>query len=334
MSVYDNAWIDREGERIHQLRDNLRDVEVDFVTTFGMNVIRFVSKGKDVLLQPPSLSILRQTPFRYGLPMLSPPGRTSYGKFSYRGKDYQLPISVGKHNVHGEIGTVPWEVIQWGEDADKGAFLQAGYSYKKDPERFAYFPFDLEYLVTYRLKEGKLHLEGSVRNAGLGFAPFSLGYHPYFSHSHNHASLQIPASSQWSIDGVGRASVLPKVTRLSEQLRQGKDLTKLEGNLHYLQCSDFHSVREQSYTCLLTDRGFDRRIHYQMDGLFSVMVLFIPPWGDAVSLEPHTCIPDAYNLPWEASQTGILELAPGEEKQFGWLIEVENNISARGGELL
>lgn len=235
---YHCTWHEREGESIIQLRDGHMDVEVDLVTTFGMNVIRFVSQGKDVVLQPPSLATLRKTPFRYGIPVLSPPGRTSYGKFTYRGADYQLPITVGKHNMHGEIGTVPWQVTGWGSDTENGAFLQAVYSYKKDPERFTYFPFDLQVLVTYRLKEGKLSLEGSVRNAGEDYAPFSLGYHPYFTCDRNHTALQIPACSEWSIDREGRVGVLPEATRLAALLREGMDLAALEGNLLYLQCRD------------------------------------------------------------------------------------------------
>lgn len=140
--------------------------------------------------------------------------------------------------MHGEIGTVPWQVTGWGSDTENGAFLQAVYSYKKDPERFTYFPFDLQVLVTYRLKEGKLSLEGSVRNAGEDYAPFSLGYHPYFTCDRNHTALQIPACSEWSIDREGRVGVLPEATRLAALLREGMDLAALEGNLLYLQCRD------------------------------------------------------------------------------------------------
>jgi aldose 1-epimerase len=333
--LYHCTWAEKEGESILQLRDDEMDARVDIVTTFGMNVIGWVSQGKEVILQPPSLSTLRKAPFRYGIPVLSPPGRTSWGKFTYRENDYQLPITVGKHNMHGEIGTVPWKVMEWGADAENGAYVQAVYAYRRDPERYTYFPFDMEVAVTYRLKKGSLTLEGTVRNKGEEYAPFSLGYHPYFVCDRNQTVLQIPAHAEWFMDQEGRASTLPEAGGLTHLLREGINIVDVEGNLHYFQCREFDTnsslKRNDSYFCRLDDKGSDRRIHYQVDGLFAVMVLFIPPWGDAVSLEPHTCIPDAYNLPWEASQSGKLELAPGEQKQFGWRIDVENGASARGG---
>ncbi|TLS49001.1 aldose 1-epimerase [Paenibacillus antri] len=330
MSRYRYEWLERDGESICRLIDAQEEAEAHLLPGFGMNVVRYVSQGRDVLLQPPSFAALRETPFRYGIPALAPPGRTSGGAFEHRGVRYALPVKSGKHNMHGEIGIAPWRIGRQGADAEQGAFLQAEYAYRDDPVRFAAYPADLRFAVTYRLKEGELSLEGSVRNEGSRHAPLALGYHPYFACDRGRTTLRIPAYAQWTMNEDGGAGAPPKASSLADSLREGLELSRIEGNLHYLQCREFAMDPRgtDAYECRLEDRGLDRTIRYETDGLFAVTVLFLPPWGESVSLEPHTCIPDAYNLPLDALDTGALELAPGEERRFGWRIAVDNGASA------
>src|SRR5690606_28198324 len=171
--------------------------------------------------------------------------------------------------------------------------------------------------------------EGTVCNRGTTPAPFSLGYHPYFVCDRERTTLHIPAEAEWPMDREGRAASLPEASRLSEAIRDGVQATAVEGNLHFLQVTDFDAGRREAYGCRLDDDGIGRRVHFQTSGLFSLLVLFIPSWGEAVSLEPHSCIPDACHLPWEASKTGLLELAPEEERTFSWRIDVEHNSNPR-----
>ncbi len=334
MGRYRCEWLTWEGESVYRLVDAQAEAEARLLPGFGMNVVRYVSRGRDVVLPPPSFAALRETPFRYGIPTLGPPGRTSEGAFEHRGVRYALPVKSGRHNMHGELGIAPWRIVRQGADAERGAFLEAEFAYRDDPERIAAYPADLRFVVTYRLKDGALTLEGNARNDGARHAPFSLGYHPYFVCDRSRATLRIPADAQWTMNGEGGAGALPKATSLAASLREGMEVSRIEGNLHVLQCRPFVASAadgREPYECQLKDPGFDRSVQYRTDGLFAVMVLFVPPWGEAVSLEPHTCIPDAYNLPWGASDTGALELAPGEERRFGWRIAVENGASARGG---
>jgi aldose 1-epimerase len=327
MSRYQISWVAWEGERICRLRDLETNTEVDVAPHFGMNLIRYSFMGKDVILQPPSMAMLREKPFRYGIPILSPPGLTSYGRFTYRGQCYQLPITVGEHNVHGEIGTLPWQVRDFGIDDLRGAFLQASYSYRNDPQRYAYFPFDLEYNVSYRVGEGKVSLEGTVRNLGNHDAPFSLGYHPYFVCDREHTTLQMPARAQWNLE---RADAIIQDTPLSAAFRQGMKLAEVTGNLHVFQCAELGSERNTAYPCTLEDTKNNRRIRYHVLEPFSIIVFFEPSWGEAISLEPYSCIPDALNPYMRERETGMLELAPGEARRFGWHIEVDHTLYKKG----
>jgi len=330
MSHYGCDWGEWEGERICRLRDAGAQTEIDLLPDFGMNVIRFASRGRDVVLQPPSLEALRATPFRYGIPVLSPPGRTSRGLFRHRGVNYKLPTGSDTHNMHGEIGKVAWRILQYGVDAVRGAYLEAEYAYRDDPLRFASYPADLRISVRYRLKDGALCLEGAARNEGSKHAPFSLGYHPYFVCDLRRTSLRIPVSGQWPMDRDGSICALPKPTDLAVSVRKGLDLLQVAENLHFFQCRSMSGRKQSStYVCRLEDRNAERRIYYRVGNFFSTLALFLPEWGEAVSLEPHSCLPDAFNLPLKSPETGVQELAPGEERQFEWRITVENDVSAR-----
>ncbi|WJH33664.1 aldose 1-epimerase [Paenibacillus sp. CC-CFT747] len=279
MSRYEVVWLKREGDLVCRLKDFQSEAEAELIPALGMNVIRYAVREKEVILPPPYLTALRQTPFRYGIPVLSPPGRTSFGRFTYQGVSCQLPLNTGMHNVHGELGALPWKVISWEAEEGEGACLQACYAYRKDSERFAYFPFELIYTVTYSLKEGALQLEGAVQNTGDRYAPFSLGYHPYFTCDRSRTSLQLPASLEWPRSPRGIGGTLPLSTKLAAQLHEGVELAGLKESLHYFQCRDNGLERDRAYVCRLHDKGSGREIHFQVDGLFSVMVLFLPPWG-------------------------------------------------------
>jgi aldose 1-epimerase len=285
-----------------------------------------MSGGREIVLQPPSLNVLRETPFRYGIPILSPPGRTSKGRFVHRGVEYQLPTAGGEHQTHGEIGAVPWRVLACAAN-EEGAYVTAVYHYRDDPDRYAYFPHDLSLTITYSLRDGSLSLQGEARNEGPRHSPFALGFHPYFRIPGDRGDLtiRIPARAEWPIGPQGIVSGLPEATERSDALREGLGLSGLNSRLSYLQC-------EGGCRCELIDRHAGQRIVYEVDELFPIVALFLPPWGEAVSFEPHTCIPDAWNLPWGASATGARELAPGEYQKFGWRIECRKDTPSAGGE--
>ena len=45
---------------------------------------------------------------------------------------------------------------------------------------------------------------------------------------------------------------------------------------------------------------------------FRELVVFTPPWTDAVCLEPYTCVTDAINLQEQGVDAGWRELGPGK----------------------
>lgn len=328
MERYSCVYLTREGERICQLRDNETESIVDIAVSFGMNIVRYAIRDEDIILQPPSLSALRQFPFRFGIPLLCPPGRTSNGTFSHRGKRYELPLNYGTHNMHGLAGTNSWQVHRMEADPEVGAAVHASYVNGEKPERQSCYPQNLHMTLTCRLQEGRLSIEGTVSHAGVIPAPVALGFHPYFKAKRAATMLQIPNCTQWPIDCEGTISGLPVYTKLAERLSRGMALSELQGHLHFFQIHAEASA-EKTYRCTIHDRESGRRVAFHVDPLFSKLAVFIPPWGDAISLEPHSCVPDAFNLPFESALTGVRELSPGETLTYRWGISLEQ-VSEKG----
>src|SRR5262249_32352849 len=61
-----------------------------------------------------------------------------------------------------------------------------------------------------------------------------------------------------------------------------------------------------------SDDGGTRRVRLVMDEGWEDILLFAPPDGPSISLEPHTCAPGASSLP-EGSPDGLRGLAPGAQ---------------------
>jgi aldose 1-epimerase len=333
------------------------DCTVEIAAAIGMNVIRYTRGRGDIILPPPSLAQLKALPTRFGIPVLSPPGRTSGGKFQYAGRSYQLPLTHHLHHLHGELNRLPWQVERHGASATDGAFVEAVYAYHRDPQRHAYFPHKLEYRLRYRLKDGDLFLEGSAHNTGEEIVPFALGFHPYFVFAGDlaHVLLYAPPATEWPKDREGQAIGPPEPTPLTLSLAQGVPLAELKSSLSFLRLEPYPAAapgqahipgqeappgptaafgsaavpgpaapQPASQNCWIIEDGYAaRQIRLQTDTLFSNLVLFKPPWANAISLEPHTCVPDAFNLPWDSGLTGARGLEAGSSQVFSWSIQVK-----------
>ncbi len=325
MTRYRCAEKQYEQECMYRLDDFDTNSSADILPGFGTNVIGLCLHGREVILRPPSVQSLKDTPFRYGIPLLCPPGRTSRGKFEYNGRQYQFPVTHGEHHMHGEIGTLPWKVIDVGEDSEHGAFIHTQYRLVDDPMRFHYFPHHLEYNLIYSLVEGKLRLDGSVLNEGSDSAPFALGFHPYmcFTGEKENVKIRIPSHTEWPMNREGGIDGLPMRSDLADVLPEGIPLSRLPRALHFLQCTGAASSDESgAYVCEIQEEVTGEMIRLHMDSQFPVLALFVPAWGNAVSFEPHTCVPDAFNLHWDSSLTGARGIKPGEHIRFKWEIDV------------
>lgn len=113
-----------------------------------------------------------QEPCLQGSPILIPSNRTYQGKFSFEGKNYQLPINepANDAHLHGAVYRQSFAVKEAAEDAVTLVYRNQGEIYP--------FPFEIE--VTYRAAEA-FEQHYTVTNIGEAAMPLTFGLHTTFA---------------------------------------------------------------------------------------------------------------------------------------------------------
>lgn len=281
---------------------------------FNCYAFRAMAGGRpvDVIDSAPDFPDTGARPSGNGTPLLFPfPNRIRHGKFTWQGRDYQLPLRAGMgHAIHGFAVDRPWRLLDHRED-----LVTAEFQISRDaPDRVDCWPADGIIQVTYQLRGAALRILVRVINPDDRPLPFGFGTHTYFKLPLSPDSdaarclVQAPAASQWVLEDyipTGEVRPVPSSADLREGARFG-DL-KLDDVLTGLAPDGDH------VECVLMDEAAGLEVLQQFDRQFRELVAFTPSWTRAVCLEPYTCATDAINLESRGIDAGWRVLAPGEE---------------------
>ena len=165
---------------------------------FGFNCLRWQIRQPDgtwgnVLYTAPDWDT-NPVPTRSGHPILFPfPNRLDRGRFTFDGKDYQLPLneSTGTHAIHGFTPRTPWRVV--GAGGEKGHAFVSGQLHMSKDLPGATWPGDFVITLTYELHPTALVVDCLVENVGSGPLPF--GMCPANSNPWKNASID--GSTAW-----------------------------------------------------------------------------------------------------------------------------------------
>ncbi|MFC5470518.1 aldose 1-epimerase [Cohnella suwonensis] len=324
MSRYAVERVESEAYPVFRLRDEACGAVADIAPGVGNNLIRFEIGGRNVISSPPSVRALKHETFgafRSGVPILFPPNRVDQGQFDFNGRTYRLPINEPpNYHLHGEICAKAWEVLNVSANEEEGASVVCRFRFAADPDILAYFPHELTFTVACRLHECELHLGGDIRNEGREEAPFGFGLHPYFSvpfGDGERIELTVPATAEWPVTDEAFATGEPSVTAFSERLNEGADIS----DYPLLGCSML-SLAEGGAECRIRMQRGGYTIRYRVGPEFPYLLLFRPDWSAAFSLEPYTCVTDAFNLPYAPETTGAKGIKPGQTISFATSIAV------------
>jgi aldose 1-epimerase len=278
------------------------DAIAEVLPALGCNCVRWQIGGRDLLYCPP-LDELAQRPTRGGIPILFPfPNRIRDGRFAWEGREYELAKndSTQQNAIHGFSPRATWQVLGTGSDTE-GAWLDAAFAL---PDAW---PAAGVLELRIRLTPTALRYEALVLSLDKPL-PFGLGYHPYFASTAG-CRIQTPARARWEL-----VESLPTGRRLpldvDHDLRQPKPVAVLNLDDVYTEFPDTPPAADG-----LVERG---RVEYPDVGVLRVrtspafreLVLFTPPLGKAVCLEPYTCPTDAIHLQ-ERQDVGWRVLPPG-----------------------
>lgn len=259
---------------------------------YGFNCFRWIESGHDLLYADPHI-FDEYKPTRSGLPILFPfPNRIRDGKFTWEGKEYQLPLNdpTGKNAIHGFACRKPWRVIEQGASETEAWVTGEFHGSQDAPESLPLWPTDYRIRVRIGLGNRLLRIEALIDEPGGQALPFGLGYHPYFRVT-PHSMVQVPADEYWVL-----SESLP--TKRKQPVDVRRDLRKPRAAAS-LELDDI--LTQVNGSC----RVGDVLIEYSRN--FTEVVVFTPPHRQAVCVEPYTCITDAINL-----GPGWRTLAPGQ----------------------
>lgn len=331
---------EEDGETVVFLKEPATGAVAAIAPSIGSNVFRFEKTINDSLVKviaaPPSLPVLRKLPTRWGAGVLFPyPGSVSGDSFKFQGEEiHLLPDLAAGHAMHGIVRRKAWRIVDLGADPVRGAWTTTSLDTTEDGISPQEWPYPFEISLTIQLLLGNLRTTVLIRNTGEKPMPFGLGFHPYFptplgpKGDMESCEVQIPAGYRWT-----NPAVQPVIAAAVAPTSWPRQLTPIK-NIEVGLITPKGPIRNHWFTLWQTPASAPRLIGRLVDSSnriqvrvtaspeFSASVFYTPPGIQSASLEPHTGLPNAFNLkdPGQPSP-GLSIIAPHEE-WTGWY-EVE-----------
>ena len=316
------------GDRtVHTLHDDVTGASASILPSYGFNLydLRLPLAGtpRPVLGTQPGWVEAPRDAARNGTPILFPyPNRVRDGRYRFRGKDYQLPITLKPNAIHGFALDAPWDVVEHKATATE-AYVTGRYQISKhSPEMQEHWPSDAILQVRYGLAGRRLTMDVTVTNPTADALPYGFGIHPYFrlpfSPDGDPAQTRVilPASKYWVLSDFlptgERLAVEPRLDFRQGQAREGLKLDDVLTDLAF---------QGDECVCRLVDLGLKAELQLRFDRNFRELVVYTPAEGDIISLEPYTQTTDAINLQAKGVVGGLRVLGHGAQDAMRILLE-------------
>jgi aldose 1-epimerase len=185
------------------------------------------------------------------------------------------------------------------------------------------YPYALRLAVSYEIEDGQLYASFAVKNLSDTKAPFSIGFHPYFSTAWADAllRLQVSAESVLELNENMIATGKVRVSDANKDLRAGEALSEVKLDDDFTDLEFVHGI---ATTRLLTASGGGLEV-WQEDA-FKHAVIYTPeefPTQSgsikAIAIEPCSSAVNAFN-----SKQDLLVLSPGETRSGSWGVRLVN----------
>jgi aldose 1-epimerase len=310
--------------------------KAEIILSVGSNMLSLTDKrcGLNILREPPTLDALKEQPEIYGFPVLIPPNCIRKGHFSWRGRDYTLPVNnrFGNH-IHGVVLRYPWEFLDSSEEEGK-AVVRTRHLYDERNPMFAGFPHKMEVILTYTFLPDRVLQKLSVTNLSGSVMPFAAGFHSSFRFPLGERSPEAYRSSNvrvttddfyWEFDKVKYFTLTGKRLRWSgfDNYRQGKIVNRVPVSRQAPLVED--TLDGKPFLGAVLDHpAAGLRVIYEFDRKYRQTALW--NWDgdeDFFCAEPMSWMADSPNLGLPDSVTGLYPLEPGELWEAENIIKVE-----------
>lgn len=312
-----------DGIPVVHLEDTAHHVEVSIAPSIGNLAYEMKVNGKNLFWVPfHALGEMKTNPALCGNPFLAPfANRIDQDAFYAGGKKYLLNGEIGnlrrdgnQKPIHGLLMFSPlWKVVEHKADRH-AAWATSRLEFWKYPELMAQFPFAHTLEMTYRLSDGALEVETTIRNHSEAAMPVAIGYHPYFR-------VTDAPRDQWTVHVAAKRHY-----RLSPQLiPTGETEAVTLSNPVSLATTQLDDVFGG------LDRGPDGRAEFWVKGRretvavtygpkYPVAVVYAPPGREFICFEPMSAITNAFNLAHSGAYKDLQTIPAGETwKESFWI---------------
>jgi aldose 1-epimerase len=317
----------RGGRTVYTLHDDATGATAAVLPSFGFNLFSLRlpagSDVREVLQTAPDFADNPRDSARHGTPILFPfPNRIRGGRYRFNGKDYQLPVTHGPNAIHGFAMNVPWDVVEHKAGGDD-AFIVGRYQISKhSPTMSAFWPADAVLQVRYGLSGRRLTMNITVTNPTAEELPYGFGIHPYFrlpivpSGDSAQTSVVLPAARYWVLsEFLPTGEIRPVDDRLDFRKGKPRKGLKLDDVLTGLI---FEGDR---CTCRLVDQALRAEFRLGFDRNFRELVVYTPPVGGVIAIEPYTQTTDAINLAAQGIDAGLRRLGHNQQETMTIMME-------------
>jgi aldose 1-epimerase len=174
---------------------------------------------------------------------------------------------------------------------------------KIKPDTFEGYPFAVELSLTYTLREHSFRIDFHLKNTGNTTAPFSLGWHPYFTFAQSLRDVFLKMESEKHVE-VDEKLIptrrLPPCKNSPFDFSAGKEIGAVNLDNGFTVPSDGTTTLYNKKSTLVIHQGTD---------LFKYIQLYIPVDHKSIAIEPITAPTNSFNF----HELGLRILHPGEE---------------------
>lgn len=318
--------------------------KAEILLSVGSNMLSLTDRriGLNILREPPDLEALKKQPEIYGFPVLIPPNCIHKGKFSWRGRQYTLPVNnrFGNH-IHGVVLREPWEFLDASEEEEK-TVVRTHYVYDERNSMYAGFPHKMDVVLTYTFLPDRVLQKLSVTNIGDSAMPFAAGFHSSFRfplgirtpEAYRTSSVRVTVEDfYWEFDKAVRFAPTGKKLPWNgfDTYRTGKIINRVPVSRQAPLKEDLLDGKE-FLGAVLEYPVSGIRIIYEFDRKYRQTALW--NWDgdeDFFCAEPMSWMADSPNLPLPDSVTGLHALEPGELWEAENTIRVESEKTGENG---